>query len=107
LVIEVTERFGGCMASVVKSLRRLRAASLRLALDDIGAGNSGLEMLSSAAIGVVYRPQGRTPEPLVRRQRERQFDALVHIDHTRAVEPFERAQAWALGEPPETYPTAL
>jgi erythromycin esterase-like protein len=59
------------------------------------------------AIGVIYRPQGRAPEPPVRRQRERQFDALVHIDHTRAVEPFERTQAWEPGEPPETYPTAL
>ena len=95
------------MASVVKSLRRPRAASLKLALADVGAGNSGLEMLLERAIGVIYRPQTRTSEPLVRRQRPRQFDALVHIDHARAVEPFERAQAWALGEPPETYPTAL
>ena len=46
-------------------------------------------------------------EPLVRRQRPLQLDALVHIDHTRAVEPLERTQAWELGEPPETYPTAL
>ena len=37
----------------------------------------------------------------------RQFDALVHIDHTRAVEPLERTQTWDRGEPPETYPTAL
>jgi hypothetical protein len=37
----------------------------------------------------------------------RQFDALVHIDHTRAVEPLERTQTWERGEPPETYPTAL
>jgi diguanylate cyclase (GGDEF)-like protein len=46
VVVEVTERFGGRMASVVKSLDRLRAAGLRLALDDVGAGNSGLEMLA-------------------------------------------------------------
>lgn len=59
------------------------------------------------AIGVICRPQTRTSEPLVRRQRARQFDALVHIDHARAVEPLERAQARTLGEPPETYPTAL
>ena len=36
-----------------------------------------------------------------------QFDALVHVDVTRAVEPLERSQTWELGEPPETYPTAL
>ena len=59
------------------------------------------------AIGVIYRPQTRTSELLVRGPRARQFDALVHIDHARAVEPLERAQARTLGEPPETYPTAL
>jgi len=45
VVIEVTERFGGRTASVLASLRRLRAQGFRLALDDVGAGNSGLEML--------------------------------------------------------------
>ena len=33
------------MAGVVKSLRRLRAQGFKLALDDVGTGNSGLEML--------------------------------------------------------------
>jgi diguanylate cyclase (GGDEF)-like protein len=46
VVVEVTERFGGRVSSVIKSLDRLRAAGLQLALDDVGAGNSGLEMLS-------------------------------------------------------------
>ena len=36
-----------------------------------------------------------------------QFDAVVHIDRTRAVEPLERTLTWQRGEPPETYPTAL
>jgi diguanylate cyclase (GGDEF)-like protein len=45
VVIEVTERFGGRISSVVRSLRRLRAAGLQLAVDDVGTGNSGLEML--------------------------------------------------------------
>ena len=45
VVIEVTERFGGRMGSVVKSLQRLRTAGLQLAIDDVGTGNSGLEML--------------------------------------------------------------
>jgi diguanylate cyclase (GGDEF)-like protein len=45
VVIEVTERFGGRMVSVVRSLQRLRAAGLQLAIDDVGTGNSGLEML--------------------------------------------------------------
>ncbi len=45
IVIEVTERIGGRTASVIKSLNRLREQGFRLAIDDVGTGNSGLEML--------------------------------------------------------------
>jgi diguanylate cyclase (GGDEF)-like protein len=45
VVVEVTERFGGRTASVVKCLRRLRAQGFKIAVDDVGTGNSGLEML--------------------------------------------------------------
>jgi diguanylate cyclase (GGDEF)-like protein len=45
VVVEVTERFSGRIASVLKSLRRLREQGFQLALDDVGTGNSGLEML--------------------------------------------------------------
>jgi diguanylate cyclase (GGDEF)-like protein len=45
VVIEVTERFGGRTASVVKCLRRLRKQGFQIAVDDVGTGNSGLEML--------------------------------------------------------------
>lgn len=45
VVIEVTERFGGRTASVVKCLERLRRQGFKLAVDDVGTGNSGLEML--------------------------------------------------------------
>jgi erythromycin esterase-like protein len=64
-------------------------------------------MLSSAAIGVIYRPQTRTSDPLVRRQRARQFDALVHIDHARAVEPYERTQSLDARPATRDIPTAL
>ena len=39
----------------------------------------------------------------------RQFDAVFHYDHTRAVEPLDRTAGWERGEPelPETYPSAL
>jgi hypothetical protein len=33
-----------------------------------------------------------------------QFDAIIHIDETRAVEPLERTSVWDEGELPETYP---
>jgi diguanylate cyclase (GGDEF)-like protein len=45
VVIEVTERFGGRTAAVLACLHRLRAQGFKLALDDVGTGNSGLEML--------------------------------------------------------------
>jgi diguanylate cyclase (GGDEF)-like protein len=45
VVVEITERFGGRTTSVLKGLRRLRAQGFKLALDDVGTGNAGLEML--------------------------------------------------------------
>jgi EAL domain-containing protein (putative c-di-GMP-specific phosphodiesterase class I)/GGDEF domain-containing protein len=45
VVIEVTERVGARIEPVLRSIEHLRAAGLRIALDDVGAGNSGLEML--------------------------------------------------------------
>jgi diguanylate cyclase (GGDEF)-like protein len=45
VVVEVTERFGGRTASVVRCLARLRAQGFKIAVDDVGTGNSGLEML--------------------------------------------------------------
>jgi EAL domain-containing protein (putative c-di-GMP-specific phosphodiesterase class I) len=45
IVIEVTERFSGRTGAVMKGLQRLREQGFKLALDDVGTGNSGLEML--------------------------------------------------------------
>ena len=45
VVIEVTERTGARTAKVVESLKGLRSSGFQLALDDVGTGNSGLEML--------------------------------------------------------------
>jgi len=53
VVIEVTERSGARAAAVARSVERLREAGLRVALDDVGAGNSGLEMLHSVAVDYV------------------------------------------------------
>jgi diguanylate cyclase (GGDEF)-like protein len=45
VVIEVTERFDGRTAAVSKCLHRLRSHGFKVALDDVGTGNSGLEVL--------------------------------------------------------------
>jgi erythromycin esterase-like protein len=59
------------------------------------------------AIGVIYRPETERQSHWFAACASQQFDALVHVDVTRAVEPLERTGGWELGEPAETYPTAL
>jgi len=59
------------------------------------------------AIGVIYRPETERASHYFSARLAGQFDAVIHIDQTRAVEPLERTGGWELGEPPETYPTAL
>ncbi|HEU0023565.1 MAG TPA: erythromycin esterase family protein [Thermoleophilaceae bacterium] len=59
------------------------------------------------AIGVIYRPETERASHYFAASLAGQFDAVIHIDRTRAVEPLERTVAWQRGEPPETYPTAL
>jgi diguanylate cyclase (GGDEF)-like protein len=45
VVIEVTERVGARTASVAAAIERLRDHGLRVAIDDVGSGSGGLEML--------------------------------------------------------------
>ncbi len=76
----------------------------------LAAGESGRALQDprlERAIGVIYRPQTERQSHWFGASVTRQYDALVHIDSTRAVEPLERTPKWELGEPPETYPSAL
>ncbi|HJU74157.1 MAG TPA: erythromycin esterase family protein [Gemmatimonadaceae bacterium] len=62
------------------------------------------------AIGVIYRPESERQSHYFQADLPAQFDAVLHYDVTRAVEPLERTPHWHPGEPeepPETYPTAL
>jgi hypothetical protein len=36
-----------------------------------------------------------------------QFDAVIHLDETRALTPLERTAQWDRAELPETYPSSL
>jgi diguanylate cyclase (GGDEF)-like protein len=53
VVIEVTERFSSRTASVIKSLAHLHALGFKLAIDDVGTGNSGLAMLRRITVDYV------------------------------------------------------
>ncbi len=59
------------------------------------------------AIGVIYHPRSERQSHYFHAQLPDQFDAILHFDETRAVEPLERTTAWEAGEVPETYPSAL
>jgi len=59
------------------------------------------------AIGVVYRPETERQSHYFEARLADQFDAVLHFDETRAVEPLERNVAWELGEVDETFPTGL
>jgi erythromycin esterase-like protein len=59
------------------------------------------------AIGVIYRPQSERQSHYFHTRVADQFDAIIHIDETRALEPLERTARWERGEAPETYPFAV
>ena len=59
------------------------------------------------AIGVIYRPETERQSHYFHVRPAEQFDAMIHIDSTRALEPLELTSAWIAGEQPETYPTGL
>jgi erythromycin esterase-like protein len=65
------------------------------------------EPLLERAIGVIYRPETERASHWFHADLARQFDAVIHLDRTTAVEPLERTSLWEAGEPPETYPTGL
>lgn len=66
-----------------------------------------LSPLLERAIGVIYRPETERASHYFSALLAGQFDAVIHIDETRAVEPLERTVGWEAAEPPETYPSAL
>jgi erythromycin esterase-like protein len=56
------------------------------------------------AIGVIYRPETERQSHYFHTRLSDQFDAVIHIDETRAVEPLERSAEWEAGEVMETFP---
>ena len=59
------------------------------------------------AIGVIYRPETERQSHYFQASLSRQFDAVIHIDETRAVEPLELTVEWEAGEVMETFPTGI
>jgi erythromycin esterase-like protein len=59
------------------------------------------------AIGVIYRPETERASHYFGAKLAEQFDAVIHLDRTRAVQPLERTARWDQGEPPETFPSGI
>jgi erythromycin esterase-like protein len=75
--------------------------------DDAAVRTALAERRLERAIGVIYRPETERVSHYFQALLPRQFDAILHYDTTRAVEPLERSAQWEEGEVPETFPTAL
>jgi erythromycin esterase-like protein len=73
-----------------------------------GNGIGGLrEPRLQRAIGVIYRPETERASHYFYATLTDQFDAVLHFDQTRAVEPLERAAEWDAAEVPETFPSGV
>ena len=65
------------------------------------------EPLLERAIGVIYRPETERQSHYFHARVSDQFDAVIHIDETRAVEPLERSAKWDRYEVAETFPSGI
>ncbi len=59
------------------------------------------------AIGVIYRPETERLSHYFEARLAEQFDAIIHIDRTRALIPLEKTVPREQQELPETYPFAI
>ncbi len=103
-----------------KRVRPALAGSYEELFHETGAGNFLLNLRDEEkirkalrgprlerAIGVIYLPQTERQSHYFDARLSEQFDAVLHLDETRALEPLERHAVWESGEPPETYPTGI
>ncbi|MFL5579177.1 MAG: erythromycin esterase family protein [Gemmatimonadaceae bacterium] len=65
------------------------------------------ETMLERAIGVIYRPETERWSHYSDAELSAQFDAVIHLDETRALHPLERTPRWEHDEPAETYPTGI
>lgn len=77
--------------------------------DNEGLQKSLQEPRLERAIGVIYRPETERVSHYFKARLPNQFDALLHFDETRAVEPLDQTvPPWdAEGEAPETFPSGV
>jgi erythromycin esterase-like protein len=65
------------------------------------------EPMLERAIGVIYLPESELVSHYFHARLSDQFDAVLHFERTRAVEPLEPTTEWGGGEPAETFPSGI
>jgi erythromycin esterase-like protein len=89
---------------------RLHALRVDRCWIDLSEDAARVELADSRlqrAIGVIYRPETERVSHYFRCLLPEQFDVLVHVDHTSALEPLDLTSGWEVGEAPDTYPWAV
>ena len=56
---------------------------------------------------MIYLPQSERLSDYFHCRLAEQFDAVIHLDRSKALIPLERVSTWEAGEAPETYPFAI
>jgi erythromycin esterase-like protein len=56
------------------------------------------------AIGVLYLPESERLSHYFHADMAQQFDAVLHVDHTHALQPLDKSPHWQHEEVPDTYP---
>lgn len=108
VVLEITEQATARRAFVVDKARELRAMGFKLALDDVGAGNAGLEMLGSLPMDYVKVDRGVVTRAVSDRSARAVLAAvLAFADQTGAyviAEGIEDAEMLAFIRDPQLHP---
>ena len=97
----------GLAGGIEALLHRVGIPRFLLDLRDAPVRTALAEPRLERAIGVIYRPETERMSHYFQATVSQQFDLLIHLDETRALEPLERNAKWDVAEPPETYPSGL
>lgn len=73
--------------------------------DELEAKEALADPLLERAIGVLYLPESERQSHYFEAAVSEQFDAIIHVDHTHALQPLETTAMWTAE--PETYPSGL
>lgn len=86
-------------AGVLRFLLRLR--------DNAGLAQHLEAPRLQRAIGVIYLPETERQSHSFHTRLPQEFDAMIHLNETRALEPLEPGSGCVSEEAPETYPTGI